>query len=157
MKRLKQDHYNDYNQRILQKSNGKKHQPVMIHRAIYGSLERFIGILIEHFAGKFPLWLTPVQVKIITVNDRNIKYAESIKKELELNNIRTEIDTRAETIAKKVNDAHNELPYYTITIGDREESSNILAVRTRDNKVIIFKKEDLIKGLLEKIKTRSLQ
>lgn len=134
--------------------DGKKHRPVMIHRAIYGSLERFIGILTEHYAGKFPLWLTPVQVRIITVADKHKRYADNLKKELDDTGIRVELDDRNESISKKIRDAHEDLPFYVITIGDKEIESNDLAVRTRENKVIIVKREDLIKGLLEDINKR---
>lgn len=131
--------------------DGKKHRPVMLHRAIYGSLERFIGILIEHYAGKFPLWLSPVQVKIVTVTNRHDKYANKLKEELKDNNIRVELDDRNESISKKIRDAHKELPFYVITIGDKEVKSDDLAVRTRENKVINIKKEKFIKNILEDI------
>ena len=116
--------------------DNKKHRVVMLHRTIYGTLERFIGILIEHYAGKFPLWLSPVQVKIVTVSDKNTKFAKQITKQLKENNIRVELDDRAETIGKKVREAQiNDKPSCIITIGDKEVKNKTLAIRTRDNKV----------------------
>ncbi len=112
------------------------HRPVMIHRVIYGSLERFIGILTEHFAGKFPLWLSPVQVKILTVADRFNSYAEKLKKRMEEKGLRVEIDSRAESISRKVRDAQIEKANYILVIGQREVEENTVTVRTRDNKII---------------------
>jgi threonyl-tRNA synthetase len=135
--------------------DGRKHRPVMIHRAILGSLERFLGILIEHYAGKFPLWLSPTQVKIITVTDRSNKFAEELKEKLEENNIRVELDSRHESISKKVRDAQKEKINYMITIGDKEIQSKKLAIRTREGKVsfnISIDKfiKDIQKEILEK-------
>ncbi|MBI2666386.1 threonine--tRNA ligase [Candidatus Woesearchaeota archaeon] len=114
---------------------GKKERPVMIHRAISGSLERFMSILIEHFAGKFPLWLQPVQVKVLTVADRNILYAQEVLKKLQEMDIRGELDTAAETIGKKVRNAQLEKVNYIVTIGDKEMEQKTLAVRTREGEV----------------------
>jgi len=114
--------------------DGKKHIPVMIHRAILGALERFIGILLEQYAGKLPLWLSPVQVKIVTVNDSNRKFAREILNELEKNNIRAELDDRAESIGKKIRDASNLKIPIMVTIGDKEVKGKKLAVR-EGNKV----------------------
>ena len=115
--------------------DGQKHRPVMIHRVIYGSLERFLGILIEHFAGKFPLWLSPVQVKILTVADRFNKYAETIKNKLEEHNIRVQLDTRTESISKKVRDAQLEQYNLILIIGEKEQKNKTLAVRSREGKL----------------------
>ena len=115
--------------------DGKKHRPVMIHRTVYGSLERFLGILIEHYAGKFPLWLSPVQVKILPMTDRSNKFSEELKETLEKNNIRVEIDPRSESMSKKVRDAQKEKVNYMVTIGDKEIQSKNLAIRTREGKV----------------------
>jgi threonyl-tRNA synthetase len=115
--------------------DGKKHRPVMIHRTILGSVERFIAILLEHYAGKLPLWLAPMQVRILTVTDRSIKYANEVKAELEANNIRVEIDDRPETIGKKVRDAQVRKVNYMVTVGDKEVDSRTLAIRTLDGKV----------------------
>ncbi len=115
-------------------SDAKKHTPVMLHRAIYGSIERFMGILVEHFAGKFPLWLNPVQLKILTVADRHEEFAKKVIMELEKNNFRIELDNRTETIGKKVREAQLEKVNYILTIGDKEIEKNCLAVRSRDGK-----------------------
>lgn len=115
--------------------DGKKHQPVMIHRAILGSLERFFGIMTEHFTGKFPLWLSPVQVQIVTVTDRNIEFAGEVTAKMKLSGIRVSIDERSETIGKKVRDAQAQKINYIITIGDKEVENKTLAVRTRKGDV----------------------
>jgi len=134
--------------------DGRKHTPIMIHRAVIGTFERFIGLLIETYAAKFPLWLTPIHVKIITVTDKHVKYAEKLKKDLESNNIRAELDDRSESIGKKIVDAHKEMPFYIITVGDRELESDNLAVRTRDNKIMNIKKDKFIQETTELINKR---
>lgn len=115
--------------------DGKKHRPVMLHRAIYGSLERFFGILIEHYAGNFPLWISPIQVKIVTVSDKNKKFAKEVEKKLKENNIRVELDDRNESIGKKVRDAISQKINFILTIGDKEVTNKTLAIRSRDGKV----------------------
>ena len=137
--------------------DGKKHKPVMIHRAIYGSLERFIGILLENFSGKLPLWLNPNQVKIITVNDRNNKFSEEIFRRLKNENIRVELDSRNETISRKVRDAQLEKFNYVVTIGDKEENNKKLAVRTRGGEVKFdVDMNEFIEGIKEEINKRSI-
>ncbi len=115
--------------------DGKKHRPVMVHRTILGSIERFIAILLEHYAGKLPLWLSPMHVRILTVTDRTVPYAKEVKAELESNAIRVEIDDRPETIPKKVRDAQIRKVNYIVTVGDKEVDSRTLAIRTLDGKV----------------------
>ena len=110
-------------------------RPVMIHAAIAGSFERFLSVLIEHLAGVFPVWLSPVQVKIVTVTERSNAFAEKIQKQLEQADIRVEMDTRSETMGKKVRDAQIEHVPYILTIGDKEVEKQTLAIRTRDGKV----------------------
>ncbi len=136
--------------------DNKKHRIVMLHRTIYGTLERFLGILIEHFAGKFPLWLSPTQVKIITVSDKNIKFAKQVEKQLKENNIRVELDDRAETIGKKVRESEiNDKPNYTITIGDKETKTKTLAVRDRKGKVKFkVKPKTFLTQLTKEIETK---
>lgn len=114
-------------------ADGSRQRPVAIHRVIYGSLERFIGILIEHYAGAFPLWISPVQIKIIPIADRHIEQAEKTKQKLlSLNeNLRIEIDDRAESIGKKIRDANGEKIPYMAVIGDKEMESESVAVRGR--------------------------
>jgi len=110
-------------------NDGKKHRPVMIHRAIYGSYERFIGILTEHFAGFFPLWISPVQVIILTITDAAIKYGENVYNELKKNNIRVEIDTRNEKIGYKIREAENKKIPFMLILGDKEEENGTVSVR----------------------------
>lgn len=111
--------------------DGQKHRPVMIHRVVFGSIERFIGILIEHFAGAFPVWLSPVQVKVLTVTDRGLEYAREIHDVMEQNGIRAEIDGRNEKIGYKIREAQLEKVPYMLVIGDREVDNKTAAVRKR--------------------------
>lgn len=134
--------------------DGKKHTPIIIHRAILGSIERFIAVLIENYAGNLPVWLSPVQVKIMTVADRHIGYAEKLLSEIKNKGIRAELDSRTESIGKKVRDNQLMKIPYLITVGDKETESNSLAVRTRDNKVSFFKKEEFIEKVIEEIRSR---
>ena len=113
--------------------DGEKHRPVMIHRVVFGSLERFIAILTEHFAGAFPAWLSPVQAKILTIVDKHIPYAEEVKKRLEENGIRVELDTRNEKIGFKIREAQLEKSPYMLVIGDKEVETGSVAVRSRKN------------------------
>ena len=113
--------------------DGEKHRPIVIHRVIFGSIERFIGILIEHFAGKFPTWLAPVQVKVLPISDKFADYAEEVKKELEANDIRVEIDHRSEKIGYKIREARNERVPYMVVIGEKEETEKTIALRSRQN------------------------
>ncbi|MBT3324573.1 threonine--tRNA ligase [archaeon] len=115
--------------------DGRKHRPVMLHRAIYGSLERFMGVLIEHYAGRFPMWLSPLQVKILTVTDRNVEFAEELAQKMKNANLRVVIDDKNESIAKKVRNAIKEKANYIITIGDKESEKRTLAVRDREANV----------------------
>jgi threonyl-tRNA synthetase len=116
-------------------TDGNEHVPVVLHRAPLGTHERFIGFLIEHFAGKFPLWLNPVQVKVLPIADRHIPYAETILTQLQTHDIRGEINTRAETISKKVREAQLERVNYILIVGDKEVEAGTVNVRTRDNVV----------------------
>ena len=135
--------------------DGNKHQPVMIHRTIYGSMERFLGILIEHYAGKFPLWFAPVQARVLTVADRFALYAKKVKEELEKNNIRTEIDTRTESVGYKVREAQMKKITIIINVGEKEEKNNTVAIRTLDNKVHFdIKIKDLIKKISENVEKK---
>ncbi len=135
--------------------DGKKHRPVMIHRVIYGSMERFLGVLIEHYAGKFPLWLSPVQARILTVADRHDEYAEMLRQKLFDAGIRVELDSRAESIPKKVREAQLQQVNYILVVGDKEQENETVNVRTRDNVVHGEKKPDtFLKEILEEIKER---
>lgn len=111
-------------------SDGEKHRPVMIHRVIFGSIERFIGILTEHFAGKFPLWLAPVQVKLLTVTEKFADYAEEVGKKLSNAGLRVELDIRNEKIGYKIREARNERVSYIGVIGEKEMEAGELTVRS---------------------------
>ena len=113
--------------------DGQEKTPVVIHRVIYGSLERFMGILIEQFAGAFPLWISPVQVKIIPITDEQLEYAQKIEKELKENNIRVEIDDKSETMQNKIRNAAGEKVPYMIIVGGREVENKTISVRQRDS------------------------
>lgn len=113
-------------------SNGNKKRPVMLHRVIYGSIERFIGILIEHYAGAFPLWLSPLQVNIIPVNNEyHLEYANCIKKELESHNIRVSVDDREEKLGYKMRESVIKKTPYTLILGDKEKDTNTISYRLR--------------------------
>ena len=111
--------------------DGEKHRPVMLHRVIFGSIERFIGILIEHYAGAFPTWLAPVQVRILPISDSQREYAEKIKRELELAQIRVELDERQEKIGYKIREAQLQKIPYMLILGDKEIEANAVGVRSR--------------------------
>lgn len=110
-------------------SDGTKHRPIMIHRVAFGSIERFIGILIEHFAGAFPFWLSPVQVKILPISDHFIEYAKKIKNELSNHGFRTEIDDRNEKVGYKIRESQMQKIPYTLVVGEKEQNSNSVSVR----------------------------
>ncbi len=134
--------------------DGSKKRPIMIHRALFGSLERFIGILIEHYGGAFPTWLAPVQVKIIPVNNEyHLDYALAVKKELEDLNIRVEIDAREEKLGYRMREAQmNKIPYQLV-IGDKEKEQNAVNVRRhKESDQVSMSKEDFIKQILDEIK-----
>lgn len=113
--------------------DGNKHRPIMIHRVVFGSIERFMGILIEHFAGKFPLWLSPVQVKILPISDKFIDYAKKIEMSLKKEGLRCEMDERTEKIGYKIRSAQLERIPYMLVIGEKEVSTNSVSVRKRDD------------------------
>jgi len=110
--------------------SGKKQRPIMIHRALLGAIERFVGVLIEHYAGAFPLWLSPVQISIIPVSEKHIKYAEEINKKLE--SFRTEIQKQDETLSKKIRNAETQKIPYVIVVGDKEKQNKTIRIRTRE-------------------------
>lgn len=111
--------------------DGEKHRPVMIHRVIFGSIERFIGILIEHFAGAFPLWLAPVQVKVIPITDKHHEYANKVANMLEQKDIRVEVDYRNEKVGYKIREAQLEKIPYMLIVGDKEEAEGTVSIRAR--------------------------
>ena len=112
-------------------ADGEKHRPIMIHRVLFGSVERFIGILIEHFAGAFPTWLAPVQVKVLPISDKFIDYADSVAAKLNDAGIRTEVDTRSEKIGYKIRSAQMEKIPYMLVVGQKEEEEGVVSVRSR--------------------------
>ncbi len=111
--------------------DGQKHRPVMIHRALYGSIERFIGILIEHYAGAFPVWMSPVQVKILPIAERHVEYAKKLQEELFKEKVRVELDDRNEKIGYKIREAQVQKTPYMLVIGDKEVEEGKVSVRKR--------------------------
>ncbi|NDL67742.1 threonine--tRNA ligase [Anaerotalea alkaliphila] len=112
-------------------SDGERHRPIMIHRVAFGSIERFIGILIEHFAGAFPTWLSPVQVKVLPISEKFHDYAASVRDELARAGIRVELDDRAEKIGYKIREAQMEKVPYMLVVGEKEEQEGTISVRSR--------------------------
>jgi threonyl-tRNA synthetase len=111
--------------------DGHKHQPLMVHRALYGSLERFFGILIEHYAGAFPVWLAPVQAIVLPITDRQTEYARGVKKQLDAAGIRATVDERNEKVNFKIREAQLQKIPYMLVVGDREQANGQVAVRNR--------------------------
>jgi len=145
-----------FNLSYIDKDN-EKHRPLMIHRVIYGSIERFFGILIEHFAGKFPLWMTPIQAVILAINDDIVPYANDVKLILEKAGLRTKVDGRTESLNKKVREAQIDKIPLILTIGSKEKESGTLSVRTLDGKVRFgITHEDFLNRILEHIKEKKL-
>lgn len=135
--------------------DGEKHRPVMIHRALLGSIERFIGVITEHFAGAFPTWLSPVQAKILTITDRVDGYAEQVRQALDAEGLRVELDVRNEKIGKKIREAQMEKVPFMLVIGDKEAENGQVAVRTRrggDEGVMGV--ADFTARILEEIRTK---
>jgi len=137
--------------------DNEKHRPIMIHRTVYGSVERFFGILIEHFAGKFPLWMAPVQVALLPINDELVACADELKSELEKAGLRTEVDSRTESLNKKIREAQLDKIPLTLTVGNKEKTSGTLAVRTLDGTVKYgVSREEFFNRALANINQRSL-
>lgn len=137
--------------------DGEKHRPVMIHRAIFGSIERFIGILTEHFAGKFPLWIAPVQVKLLTVTEKFVDYANEVAKKFEDAGIRAETDLRNEKIGYKLREARNERNPYICIIGEKEVEARNLTVRNnKTGEQFEMTPDELQAKLLEEIATKAI-
>src|ERR1035438_6279951 len=111
--------------------DGKAHQPLMVHRALYGSIERFFGILIEHYAGAFPVWLAPVQAIVLPITDRQTEYARNVRKQLDAAGIRATVDERSEKVNLKIRDAQMQKIPYMLVVGDREQESGQVSVRNR--------------------------
>lgn len=136
-------------------ADGNKHRPIMVHRVVLGSIERFIGILIEHFAGAFPLWLAPLQVAVMNISDASKEYAKEICKVLEENNIRVQLDDRNEKIGYKIREAQLMKTPYMIIVGDNEVETKTISIRGRQNEnKANIKLEDFVNRLIEEIKTK---
>ncbi|MBP3433710.1 MAG: threonine--tRNA ligase, partial [Clostridia bacterium] len=112
--------------------DGAKHRPIMVHRVVFGSIERFIGILIEHFAGKFPVWLSPLQVKILPITDKQEGYARELREKMKAAGIRVAVDDRNEKIGYKIREAQMEKVPYMLVVGANEAEAGQVAVRRRD-------------------------
>ncbi|MBP3578118.1 MAG: threonine--tRNA ligase, partial [Lachnospiraceae bacterium] len=116
-------------------ADGEKHRPIMLHRVVFGSIERFIGILIEHYAGKFPAWLAPVQVKILPVSDKYMDYAKEVAEKLEDADVRVELDLRNEKLGYKIREARMDKVPYMVIVGENEEKNGSVSVRQRDAEI----------------------
>ena len=139
-------------------ADGEKHRPIMIHRVVFGSIERFIGILIEHFAGAFPTWLSPEQVRVLPISDKYLDYANKVNEQLKEAGIRTSIDTRAEKIGYKIREARLAKVPYMLVVGAKEEEDGLVSVRSRfagdeGQKSLA----DFISAIKEEIKTRAIR
>ena len=138
-------------------ADGEKHRPVMIHRVIFGSVERFIGILTEHFAGKFPLWLAPVQIKLLTVTEKFNDYAEEVAAKLAASGLRVETDLRNEKIGYKLREARNERASYIGVIGEREAEAGTLTLRSsKEGELGEMTVEEFLQKALAEIQTKSV-
>lgn len=136
-------------------SDGSRKTPIVIHRALLGSFERFFAILVEHYAGAFPLWLAPVQVKVLPISEKQNKYAEKITGELKAEGIRVESDHRDESVGKKIREAEMEKVPYMLIVGEKEVAAKSVAVRARNQKDLgVMKLEKISKQILEEISSR---
>ena len=137
--------------------DGKKHRPIMIHRVVFGSIERFIGILTEHFAGAFPTWLAPVQVKVLPISDKYEAYAKQVEEALEAADIRVEADLRSEKIGYKIREAQLQKVPYMLIVGQKEEEAGLVSVRSRVNGDEGQKSlADFLAALQEEIRTKAI-
>jgi threonyl-tRNA synthetase len=134
---------------------GKEKTPVVIHRVVYGSLERFMGILIEHLAGAFPVWIAPIQASLLPIADRHVKFAEELRTKFEEQGIRIEVNAELETVGKKIRKAEMQKIPYMLVIGDKELESKKLAVRSyKDGDLGQLSAEELIKRIQKEIKEK---
>lgn len=129
-------------------ADGEKHRPIMLHRVVFGSIERFIGILLEHYAGKFPAWIAPVQVKVLPVSDKYNDYAKKVEGVLEENDIRVEVDVRSEKLGYKIREARMDKVPYMIIVGENEKNNMSVSVRQRDAEL---DKQDMGEMSLEQV------
>ncbi|MBR4777372.1 MAG: threonine--tRNA ligase [Lachnospiraceae bacterium] len=139
-------------------ADGKKHRPAMIHRVVFGSIERFIGVITEHFAGAFPLWLAPVQVEILPVTDRAGEYAQSIAKQLEAAGFRAEVDQRPEKLGYKIREAQQMKVPYMVIVGDKDMENNTVSIRHRAGEDLgALKYEDFEKLLVDERDSKAIK
>jgi threonyl-tRNA synthetase len=117
-------------------ADGERHRPYMVHRALLGSLERFFGILVEHYAGAFPLWLAPVQARVMTITDRQIPFAKEVVDQLKKARVRAEADFRNEKLGFKIREAQVKKIPYALVVGDREVGNRQVAPRARGNRTL---------------------
>ncbi len=137
---------------------GEAKRPIMLHRVVYGAIERFIGIVTEHLNGNFPLWLSPVQVKVVTVTNRNVNFASKVMKKLEEAGLRAELNDQTETMGKKIREAQVQRINYIVTIGDKEVKSKKLAVKSRTGEIKFGVSVDkFIKDLLKEIEKKEIK
>ncbi|MDE7123948.1 MAG: threonine--tRNA ligase, partial [Eubacterium sp.] len=138
-------------------SDGAKHRPIMIHRVVFGSIERFIGILTEHFAGAFPTWLAPVQIKMLPIADRHLDRIYEIKKQLEAAGFRVEVDDRSEKIGFKIRSAQLEKVPYMVIVGDKDIENDTISIRSRkEGEIGAVKVQDFITAIVEEIEEKEL-
>jgi threonyl-tRNA synthetase len=136
--------------------DGREHRPYMVHRALLGSMERFFGVLIEHYAGAFPLWLAPVQAVIIPISDRHLDYAKKVADQLRAEDLRVEIDDRGERMQAKIRDAQLQKIPYMLVVGDREVEANAAAVRLRSGEDLKGRPvEEIIRRMSEEVGQRA--
>ena len=136
-------------------ADGEKHRPVMIHRVVLGSIERFIGVITEHFAGAFPTWLAPVQVKALPVTDRTAAYADEVEKALTAAGFRAEVDHRSEKLGYKIREAQSQKVPYMLVLGDKEQENGTVSVRDRKGKTTAMPLDEFISTLREEVSTKS--
>ena len=135
--------------------DGKEHRPVMLHRVIYGAVERFMGILIEHYAGAFPLWLSPVQVAILPVSEKFEKYAKDVETQFIASGIRVELYNQSESLGKRIREAEKQKIPYMLVVGEKEEADNSVAVRSRGTKdQEVMKVENFVEKIIAEIKEK---
>jgi threonyl-tRNA synthetase len=139
-------------------ADGEKHRPVMIHRAPFGSMERFCGVLIEHFAGKFPTWLSPTQVHLLTISEKHKVYADEVASQLKAAGVRIEVDDSDNTIGKKIRTHRAMQPAYMLIIGDEEAENGTVSVRNRagdqSNGMALA---DFVAGICSEIENRTAE
>ncbi|MCA9819157.1 MAG: threonine--tRNA ligase, partial [Cyanobacteria bacterium HKST-UBA01] len=135
--------------------DGEKHRAIMIHRAVLGSMERFVGGLIEHYAGAFPLWLAPTQVLVLPISDRHQEFASKVHQQLRDNDIRAHIDNRSETVNYRIREGQMQQIPYMVVIGDKEEAEGKVAIRhRRDGQAGILTVDELLAKLKSEIDSK---